>query len=84
MAYILNLVLGCWVNDDEDENIPGVFLSRRNKDIKNLHNLVKHWNNSPNKWNDIHYPAIVGHFEVYDKLPANWRSYDKAEVSNNE
>jgi hypothetical protein len=81
--YILNLVLGCWVIGDNGDPNPGEFLDPTvdPQASDNLKDLVASWNKAPNKWEDVHYPAIPEHFEVYEKLPDNWRSYDKAEVS---
>jgi hypothetical protein len=81
--YILNLVLGCWVTDDNgDPNPCGEFLDPKlENSFETLEELVKRWNQDPNQWEDVHYPAIPEQFECFEKLPDNWRSYDKAEVS---
>lgn len=86
MPYILNLVLGCWILDN-DSIAPGEFIRPNVEgDIQSLEGLVKHWNSTHNRneWEDIHYPCIKEHFEVYETLPTNWRTfYDKVEVSQN-
>jgi hypothetical protein len=81
--YILNLVLGCWVTEDNGNPNPGKFLDpiANPQAVDNLKDLVTRWNEVPNKWDDIHYPCIAEHFECFEKLPDNWRLYDKAEVS---
>jgi hypothetical protein len=77
MAYILNLVLGCWVSSLSGEI--SQFSNVLSKDA--LKNYTNGWNNYPNRWEIIHYPCKPEHFEVYEKLPENWRTYDKTEIS---
>lgn len=68
MAYILNLTLGCYITDDNNEP-DGEFLT--NKHVLNtLEDLVDHWNKRhSDSWVDIHHPCRVEHFEVYETLP---------------
>jgi hypothetical protein len=86
--YILNLVLGCWLTETNENKKPSnSYLSKTprniNKDNKSLQTLVKFWNShGAQVWDCIHYPCIPEHFEVYKNLPDTWRSHDKTEVSS--
>ena len=84
MAYILNLVLGCWLSgDDKDnDNTPGIFLNPEDlSQYQQLSELVEHWNSfKEQSWEDIHYPCRIEHFEVYNTLPTNWRICDETEI----
>jgi hypothetical protein len=73
--YLLNLVLGCWVADDYDYGVPGQFLTGKEEHgFKTIEDLIKHWNNCAEDWEDIHRPCIVEHFELYETLPENWKT----------
>lgn len=65
MSYIFNLVLGCWVMDDDGTRI-------LKDSTYSLPRLVKHWNESQKdkiKWDDVHYPCRIEHFELYETIP---------------
>jgi hypothetical protein len=83
MAYVFNIVLACWVKGDFSEgDEPGEFLRSGSDDFKTLEAMVQSWNKAGyQRWDDVHWPCIPEHFDVYENLPDNWRSYDKAEVS---
>jgi hypothetical protein len=76
--YILNLVLGCWLREYNCDKKPcNSYLSKtpanKNEDNKSLETLVAYWNSRGTQtWDDIHYPCIAEHFEVYKKLPTDW------------
>lgn len=75
--YILNLTLGCWVTDDDSGDAPGKFLMGDEDTYLSLEELITHWNNTSlsNKWDDIHCPCRIEHFELYDELPEDWDRY---------
>jgi hypothetical protein len=76
--YILNLVLGCWLREYNSDKKPcNSYLSKTKRNIheynKSLETLVAFWNSKGMQiWDDIHYPCIPEHFEVYKKLPTDW------------
>jgi len=82
--YIFNLVLACWVLEDDDTGRPGNFLRDNGNDYRTLEELVKHWNNCNDRWPDIHVPCIKEHFELYETIPEELNPvgglYDEAEV----
>lgn len=74
MAYVLNLVLGTWIRDLKGK--PVKFFVGEEWEFGNISDAVKSWNKhggTNTYWPDIHYPAIKEHFEVYEKLPDNWK-----------
>ena len=75
MAYILNLVLGCWITCDDNKTINSGFL-RQNAAYNSLNDLVMHWNDHPNNWVDIHYPCREEHFQIYLVLPDDVKSLE--------
>lgn len=63
--YILNLVLGCWLDNSGSNGAP----SSEYCVDHTLSQTIDYWNTWPNAWPGIHYPARVEHFEVYEYLP---------------
>lgn len=59
--HILNLVLGCQLTVNGFTK-PHVFNN------PSLESLIGFWNSSPNKWECVHYPCILEHFELQEVI----------------
>ncbi len=71
--YILNLVLGCWLTENDASIEPcNTYLTAGH--IQSLKGLSDYWNaRNKQTWAYIHYPCRPEHFEAYEKLPPDWK-----------
>lgn len=76
MSYVLNLVIGCWLTNNNNSTKPYDFAHiYSNNDIQNQ---IKHWTylieDDRNSFHLIlHDNPRVEHFEVYQDLPKDWK-----------